>query len=73
MATDYVTSPKGVYGQLVYYVALAVLTSLLRYFTKIEVVSFVIMLMNLVVPLIDTYIVRKPFGYKKVKKTKEVK
>lgn len=73
MATDYVTSPKGVYGQLVYYIALAVLTSVLRYFTKIEVVSFVIMLMNLVVPLIDTYIVRKPFGYKKVKKQKEGK
>lgn len=73
MATDYVTSPKGVYGQLVYYVALAVLTSLLRYLTKIEVVSFVIMFMNLLVPLIDTYIVRKPFGYKKVKKQKEGK
>ncbi|MGN0805772.1 MAG: RnfABCDGE type electron transport complex subunit D [Candidatus Coproplasma sp.] len=73
MATDYVTSPKGVYGQLVYYVALAVLTSVLRYFTKIEVVSFVILLMNLIVPLIDTYIVRKPFGYKKVKKAKEDK
>ena len=73
MATDYVTSPKGVYGQIVYYVALAVLTSVLRYLTKIEVVSFVIMLMNLVVPLIDTYIVRKPFGYKKVKKQKEGK
>jgi electron transport complex protein RnfD len=73
MATDYVTSPKGVYGQIVYYVALAVLTSLLRYFTKIEVVSFVILLMNLIVPLIDTYIVRKPFGYKKEKKSKEAK
>ncbi|MGN1373106.1 MAG: RnfABCDGE type electron transport complex subunit D [Candidatus Coproplasma sp.] len=73
MATDYVTSPKGVYGQLVYYIALAVLTSVLRYFTKIEVVSFVILLMNLVVPLIDTYIVRKPFGYKKEKKQKEGK
>lgn len=71
MATDYVTSPKGIYGQLVYYIALAVLTSVLRYLTKIEVVSFVIMLMNLVVPLIDTYIVRKPFGYKKAKKVKE--
>ncbi len=73
MATDYVTSPKGVYGQLVYYIALAVLTSVLRYLTKIEVVSFVIMFMNLIVPLIDTYIVRKPFGYKKVKKQKEGK
>ena len=73
MATDYVTSPKGVYGQIVYYVALGVLTAVLRYLTKIEVVSFVIMLMNLLVPLIDTYIVRKPFGYKKVKKQKEGK
>lgn len=73
MATDYVTSPKGVYGQIVYYAALGVLTALLRYLTKIEVVSFVIMLMNLLVPLIDTYIVRKPFGYKKEKKQKEGK
>lgn len=73
MATDYVTSPKGALGQLVYYVALAILTSVLRYLTKIEVVSFVIMLMNLVVPLIDTYVVRKPFGYKKEKKQKEGK
>jgi electron transport complex protein RnfD len=73
MATDYVTSPKGIYGQLVYYIALGVLTAALRYLTKIEVVSFVIMFMNLLVPLIDTYIVRKPFGYKKVKKQKEAK
>jgi RnfABCDGE-type electron transport complex D subunit len=73
MATDYVTSPKGVYGQLVYYICLAVLTSILRFYTKIEVVSFVILLMNLVVPLIDTYIVRHPFGYKRVKKQKEEK
>lgn len=73
MATDYVTSPKGVYGQIVYFVALGVLTAVLRYLTKIEVVSFVIMIMNLLVPLIDTYIVRKPFGYKRVKKHKEGK
>lgn len=73
MATDYVTSPKGVYGQIVYYIALGVLTALLRYLTKIEVVSFAIMLMNLLVPMIDTYIVRKPFGYKKTKKQKEGK
>lgn len=73
MATDYVTSPKGVYGQLVYYICLAVLTSLLRYLTGIEVVSFVILIMNLFVPLIDKYIVRKPFGYKREKKVKEGK
>lgn len=73
MATDYVTSPKGVYGQLVYYICLAVLTALLRYLTGIEVVSFVILIMNLFVPLIDKYIVRKPFGYKREKKVKEGK
>ena len=73
MATDFVTSPKGVYGQIVYYLALAVLTAALRCFTKIEVISYVILLMNLLVPLIDTYIVRKPFGYRKVKIQKEGK
>ena len=73
MATDYTTSPKGVHGQLVYYICLAVLTSLLRYLTGIEVVSFVILIMNLFVPLIDKYIVRKPFGYKREKKVKEGK
>lgn len=73
MATDYVTSPKGTYGQIVYYVCLAVLTSLLRYLTGIEVVSFVILIMNLFVPLIDKYIIRKPFGYKRERKIKEGK
>lgn len=73
MATDYVTSPKGIYGQIVYYILLAILTSLLRHFTKIEVVSFAILLANLVVPLIDTYIYRKPFGYVHTKNGGNVK
>lgn len=70
MFPDYVTSPKGVYGQILYYVAAAVLLAVLRYFTNLEVASFVIILMNLFVPLIDRYLIRKPFGYKKVKKQK---
>ncbi|MCD8373025.1 MAG: RnfABCDGE type electron transport complex subunit D [Clostridia bacterium] len=73
MATDYVTSPKGVYGQIVYYVCLGILTAVLRHFTNMEVVSFVIILMNLFVPLIDRYIIRKPFGYKREKKAKQNK
>ena len=73
MFTDYSTSPKGVYGQLLYYVLAAVLVALLRYLTKLEVTSFVIMLMNLFVPLIDKYLIRKPFGYKKEKTLKEGK
>ncbi|MDE6597359.1 MAG: RnfABCDGE type electron transport complex subunit D [Clostridia bacterium] len=73
MFPDYVTSPKGVYGQLVYYIAAGLLVAILRYFTGIEVTSFVILLMNLFVPLIDKYIIRKPFGYKKLKKVKKEK
>ena len=73
MFTDYVTSPKGVIGQLVYYIGGAILLALLRYLTKLEVASFVIMIMNILVPLIDRYCIRKPFGYVKEKKQKEGK
>lgn len=73
MFTDYVTSPKCVWGQLFYYAVGAILLALLRYFTKIEVASFVILIMNLFVPLIDRYFIRKPFGYVREKKAKEGK
>lgn len=68
MFTDYVTSPKGIYGQILYYAASAILVAVLRYFTHLEVTSFVIVLINLFVPLIDKYLIRKPFGYKKAAK-----
>lgn len=71
MMTDYVTSPKGVYGQIVYYAVGGFLTAALRQLTGAEVCSFVIILMNLLVPLIDRYIRRRPFGYRKEKKNKE--
>lgn len=73
MFTDYVTSPKCVWGQLFYYVVAAVLVAVLRHLTKIEVASFVILLMNLIVPLIDKYFIRRPFGYFKEKSKKEGK
>lgn len=62
MATDYVTSPNSAAGNYVYFVALGVLTAVLRAATKIEVVSFAILLMNLLVPLINAYIRPRPFG-----------
>ena len=68
MFPDYVTSPKGVYGQICYYALAGVLTALLRIYKGVEVVSFVILIMNLVTPLIDRYLIRKPFGYQKAKK-----
>lgn len=67
MATDYSTSPKSPLGKVIYYIALGLLTAGLRKATGIEVASFCIMLMNLIVPFIDTYLLRRPFGYKKNK------
>lgn len=71
MATDYVTTPDTKLGNYIYFVALGVLTAVLRKAVKGEAVSFAILLMNLLVPLIDKYVVRKPFGYVKPQKTKK--
>ncbi|MBR5900475.1 MAG: RnfABCDGE type electron transport complex subunit D [Clostridia bacterium] len=69
MATDYVTTPNTTLGNVIYFILLGLLTAGLRFATKIEVVSFVILLGNLVVPLIDKFIINKPFGaLKKAKK-----
>ena len=71
MATDYVTTPATKTGNYIYFVALGVLTAVLRQAVKGEAVSFAILLMNFVVPLIDNFCVRRPFGFHKP--VKEVK
>ena len=72
MATDYVTTPNTKVGNYVYFVCLGILTAVLRKAVKGEAVSFAILLMNLLVPLFDMYIRRRPFGYvKPVKQKKE--
>lgn len=71
MATDYTTTPNTTWGNVIYFVALGLITAILRCNNGTEVVSFAIMLMNLTVPLIDKYIVPKPFGYVKPQKTKK--
>lgn len=68
MATDYVTTPTSFVGNVVYFVMLGLITAGLRYACQMEVVSFAILLCNLVVPLIDKFIFPKPFGF--VKKDK---
>ncbi len=73
MATDYVTTPNTRLGNIIYFVALGLLTAGLRAATKMEVVSFAILLMNLIVPLIDKFIVQRPFGYVREKKVKAEK
>lgn len=70
MATDYVTTPNTKLGNYVYFVSLGLLTAGLRFATHMETVSFAILLMNLIVPLIDKFVLHKPFGYFKKKKEK---
>lgn len=70
MATDYTTTPNTILGNVIYFIALGLITAVLRFATKMETVSFAILLMNLVVPLIDRFILNRPFGYKKVKEAK---
>ncbi len=72
MATDYVTTPNTFIGNIIYFVALGLVTAGLRQATQMEVISFAILLMNLFVPLIDKFIINRPFGKpKKVKGGKE--
>ena len=70
MATDYTTTPNTTLGNVIYFVMLGLVTAGLRVATGIEVVSFAILLMNLTVPLIDKFVLPKPFGYVKPQKKK---
>lgn len=73
MATDYVTTPNTKLGNLIYFVALGILTAILRIACKIEVVTFAVLLMNFIVPLIDKWIIPKPFGVTKTTKSAKEK
>lgn len=70
MATDYTTTPNTTLGNVIYFVLLGLVTAGLRQATGIEVVSFVILLLNLFVPLIDKFVILRPFGFVKQKKVK---
>ncbi len=63
MATDYTTSPVTAKGRLIMGVGCGILTSVIRLYGGYpEGVSYSILLMNLVVPMIDRYLVPKSFG-----------
>lgn len=63
MATDYATCPVTNKGRIIMGVGCGILTGIIRLYTNYpEGVSFAIILMNIVVPLIDRYIVPKSFG-----------
>ncbi|MEG1509177.1 MAG: RnfABCDGE type electron transport complex subunit D, partial [Clostridia bacterium] len=71
MATDYTTSPNTTLGIIIYSIGCGFFTVLFREFSSMtEGVSFAILIMNIVTPLLDKFIIPKPFGYVKVKKEK---
>ena len=65
MATDYVTSPMSVWGGVVFGIGIGFLTMMIRYFGSYpEGVSFAILIMNSVVPLLNMWFKQKKFGRK---------
>lgn len=63
MATDYVTSPMTPLGMIIYGCGIGILTVLIRNFGAYpEGMSFAILLMNLVTPVINRYCKPKRFG-----------
>lgn len=72
MLTDYASSPNTRWGVIIYSAGAGLITMLIRRFGGMnEGVSFAILLMNLLVPLIDKACRPKPFGYKKPPKKKK--
>ncbi len=68
MATDYTTSPVTPWGKVIYAAGCGVLTVLIRtYSNNPEGVSFSILIMNILTPLIENMTTPRPFGSKKSK------
>ena len=66
MATDYVTSPVSRLAQTVYGVIIGTLGALFRIFgSAADSFSYAIIIGNLFTPLIDTYIVSRPYAFRK--------
>ncbi len=65
MATDYVTSPMSVKGGVVFGVGIGFISLMIRYFGSYpEGMSFAILIMNAVVPLINLAFHQKKYGRK---------
>ncbi|MCP3968292.1 MAG: RnfABCDGE type electron transport complex subunit D [Lentisphaerae bacterium] len=66
MATDMVTSPMTTMGAAIFGVGLGIVTCTIRIWGNYpEGVSFAIVFMNALVPLIDKFVIKRPFGYNK--------
>ena len=72
MATDYTTTPTSNMGQIIFGVGCGIITFVIRKWGGYpEGVTYAILLMNIVTPLIDKYIKPKTFGYVKEVKANE--
>ena len=66
MATDYTTSPVSRLGQLTYGCLIGVLGGVFRVFShSTDSFSYSVILANLFTPLIDMYVIPKPYAYRK--------
>ena len=66
MATDYTTSPMTKNAKILFAIGCGVLTVVIRAFSAYpEGVSFAILIMNALVPLIDKFAVQRYYGEKK--------
>ncbi len=65
MATDYTTSPVSRLGQLVYGCLIGVLGALFRILGKVDYFGYSVIIGNLFTPLIDMYIIPKPYAYRR--------
>ncbi len=63
MATDYVTSPTTKWGQVIFGIGCGALTSIIRTWGGYpEGVTYAILIMNVLTPLLDKWTLPKPFG-----------
>ncbi|MBE6656284.1 MAG: RnfABCDGE type electron transport complex subunit D [Ruminococcaceae bacterium] len=72
MATDYVTTPITLKGQALYALGCGLITVLIRLYANLpEGVSYAVVLMNIVTPLIDRAFRPRPYGTVKRKRRKK--
>lgn len=68
-ATDYVTSPIMNRGKYIYAIGCGIFTMIIRLFASYpEGVSFAILFMNVLTPLIDRFVIRQYYGISKAEK-----
>ena len=73
MATDMVTSPVTVKGGILFGIGIGVIVCVIRiYGSYPEGMSFAIVIMNALVPLIDKLCYVRPFGYQENIKSRKL-